>query len=122
MRRHYRFGLKFMLATVLLAALILGWVVPEQRRADEKTALVAELTGVGVRPDLRKSPRRGASPNGGEPPRVQAVAALSRFGSGWFDRPTVFVCARWRTNRSLMPSRSSGVWGPCGRSTPRVPG
>jgi hypothetical protein len=28
MRWHYRFGLKFMLATVMLAALILGWVVP----------------------------------------------------------------------------------------------
>jgi hypothetical protein len=54
MKWRYRFGLKFMLAMVLLAALILGWVVPEQRRADARTALVAELAGVGVRPILEE--------------------------------------------------------------------
>jgi hypothetical protein len=93
MRWHYRFGLKFMLATVLLAALILGWVVPEQRRADERTALVAELTGVGVRPILDEPTAWGLLLMGGDRPGYRRWLR-ERFGSGWFDRPTVFVCAR----------------------------
>ena len=93
MRWRYRFGLKFMLATVLLAALILGWVVPEQRRADERTALVAELTGVGVRPILEEPTAWGLLLMGGNRPGYKRWLR-DRFGSGWFDRPTVFVCAR----------------------------
>jgi hypothetical protein len=93
MRWHYRFGLKFMLATVLLAALILGWVVPEQRRADERTALVAELTGVGVRPILEEPTAWGLLLMGGDRPGYRRWLR-DRFGSGWFDLPAVFVCAR----------------------------
>ncbi len=82
-----------MLATVLLAALFLGWVVPEQRRADERTALVAELAGVGVQPILDEPTAWGLLLMGGNSPGYRRWVR-ERFGSGWFDRPTVFVCTR----------------------------
>ena len=92
MRWHYRFGMRFLLATVLLAALILGWLVPEQRRADERTALIAELAGVGVHPILEEPTAWGFLLLKGNRPGYTRWLR-DRLGSGWFDRPTVFVCA-----------------------------
>jgi len=92
MRWHYRFGLRFLLATVLLAALIFGWVAREQKRADERTALEAELAGVGVLPMLEEPTGLGQLVRGGLPRYERWMR--ERIGSGWFDRPTVFVCMR----------------------------
>jgi hypothetical protein len=91
MRWQYRFGMRFLLAAVLLVALILGWVAPAQRRADERTALVAELAGVGVRPILEEPTALGLVVMGGLNERHRRWLR-ERVGSGWFERPTVFVC------------------------------
>ena len=93
MRWHYRFGMRFLLATVLLLALILGWVVPKQRRADERTALVAELAGVGVQPILEEPTTLGLLVMGGLNEKHRR-RLREWFGGGWFERPTVFVCRR----------------------------
>ena len=90
MRWHYRFGMRFLLATVLLLALILGWVVPKQRRADERTALVAELAGVGVQPILEEPTTLGLLVMGGLNEKHRRGWRMVRW---WLvRRPTVFVC------------------------------
>jgi hypothetical protein len=121
MKWRYRFGLKFMLAMVLLAALILGWVVPEQRRADARTALVAELAGVGVRPILEEPTAWGLLLGGGTALGTGDGCATGSEVAGSIV-PLSLSARAWRTSRSLMPWRGSGVWGSCGRSTPRVRG
>ena len=90
MKWQYRIGLRFLLVMVLFAALILAWVAREARRAERRTALVAELAGLGVAPVLEE-------PTGlyllverlrpGSPRRLG-----ERIGRGWFERPTVFAC------------------------------
>jgi hypothetical protein len=92
MRWHYRFGLRFLLATVLLAALILGWVAHEQRRANERTALEAELAGVGVVPLLEEPTGLGYLVKKVVPSYERSLR--ERIGSGWFDRSSIFVCMR----------------------------
>src|SRR5262245_12045064 len=47
-RRWLRFGLRTLLAGVLLAALIFGWLASELRRARERGVIVGELDRVGV--------------------------------------------------------------------------
>jgi hypothetical protein len=92
MRWHYRFGLRFLLAMVLLAALILGWVAREHRRADERTFLVAQLHGVGVL-SILDEPTGLALLLKKFLPRYERRLG-DRIGRGWFDRPTVFECTR----------------------------
>lgn len=121
MRWHYRFGLRFMLATVLLAALFLGWVVPEQRRADERTALVAELAGVGVQPILDEPTAWGLLLMGGTVPGTGGGCANGSEVAGSIVPPSSSARVS-RTNRSLMPSTGSGVSGLCGKCTPRALG
>lgn len=87
---RYRFGLRFLLAIVLLAALFSGWVASEHRRAAERTALVAQLSGVGVRPILEEPTGFGLLVKKVVPGQERALR--KRIGGGWFLRPTVFVC------------------------------
>jgi hypothetical protein len=54
---QYRFGMWFLLMTVLFTALVLGWVMREHRRAERRTALVrgaaaAATAAVRIRPRL----------------------------------------------------------------------
>jgi hypothetical protein len=87
---QYRFGLKFVLATVLFAALFLGWVMREYRQAEQRTALVAELTGVGVVPFLEEPTGLALLVKKVFPKYERPLG--ERIGRGWFGRPTVFVC------------------------------
>lgn len=89
-RWQYRVGLRYLLTAVLLAALGLGWVASEARRAERRTALVAELAGLGVAPVLEE-------PTGlcllAEKLRPGSPRRLGeRIGRGWLQRPTVFAC------------------------------
>ena len=87
---QYRFGLKFVLATVLFAALFLGWVMREHRRAERRTALVAELSGVGVVPLLEEPTGLALLVKKVHPKFERPLG--ERIGRGWLERPTVFVC------------------------------
>jgi hypothetical protein len=66
-------------------------VAPEHRRANERTALEAELAGVGVHPILEEPTALGLLVMGGLNERHRRWLR-ERFGSGWFERPTVIVC------------------------------
>jgi hypothetical protein len=92
MRWQYRIGLRFLLVSVCFAALILGWFTREYRQANRRTALVAELSGVGVLPILEEPTGFGQLVKGALPKYERPI--IARFGRGWFDRPTVFVCGR----------------------------
>jgi 4-amino-4-deoxy-L-arabinose transferase-like glycosyltransferase len=87
---QYRFGMRFLLMTVLFTALVLGWVMREHRRAERRTALVAELAGVGVVP-LLEEPTGLALLVKKVLPRFERPLG-ERFGRGWLERPTVVVC------------------------------
>src|SRR5262245_9525741 len=91
-RWQYRIGMRFLLATVVFAALGLGWVARESRRAERRTALVADLAGVGVAPLLEEPTGWGLLVKGVLPRHERRLR--ERIGRGWFDRPTVFVCMR----------------------------
>jgi hypothetical protein len=96
-RWQYRIGLRFLLAMIFFAALILAWFTREFRQADRRTALVAELSGAGVVPLLDEPTALSQL--------VMAIAPRSepalgrRIGRGWFDRPTVFVCRQLQDER-----------------------
>ena len=96
-RWQYRIGLRFCLVTVCFAGLILGWVAREHRQANRRTALVAELSGVGVVPILEEPTGFGQLVKGVLPRYERAIVA--RIGRGWFDRPTVFVCRQLTDER-----------------------
>jgi hypothetical protein len=81
-----------LLVTVLLAGLVLGWVMREYRQAERRTALVAELSGVGVL-TLLDEPTGLAQLVKGAFPKYERLLR-KRIGVGWFERPTAFVCAR----------------------------
>ncbi len=91
-RWRYRIGLRFLLVTVCLAALVLAWFTREYRQAQRRTALVAELSSVGVISILDE-------PTGLDlivmrlSPRYER-ALRTRIGVGWLERPTVLLCAR----------------------------
>jgi hypothetical protein len=76
--------------TVCFAALVLGLVTREHRQANRRTALVAELSGVGVVPILEEPTAFGQLVKGAFPKYEQPI--MARIGRGWFDRPTVFLC------------------------------
>jgi len=76
--------------TVCFAGLILGWVAREHRQSNRRTALVAELSGVGVVPVLEEPTGFGQLVKGVLPRYERPI--IARIGRGWFDRPTVFVC------------------------------
>jgi hypothetical protein len=92
MRWQYRFGLKFLLVTVLFAALILGWVTREYRGAERRTALVSELSGVGVLTLLNEPTGLALLVKKVLPKYEQPLR--NRIGIGCFERPTAFVCTR----------------------------
>ncbi len=87
---QYRIGLRFLLVTVCLAGLILGWVTREHRQAIRRTSLVAELSAVSVVPILEEPTGFGQLVKKVLPKYERPITA--RIGRGWFDRPTVFVC------------------------------
>jgi hypothetical protein len=90
MRWQYRIGLRFLLVMILFSALVLAWVANESRRAERRTALVSELTRVGVSPLLEEPTGFGQLVKGLLPRYERRLG--ERIGRGWFDRPTVFVC------------------------------
>ena len=51
---RYRFGMRFLLMTVLLSAWFWAGLWREHRRAERRTTLVTELSGVGVVPLLEE--------------------------------------------------------------------
>jgi hypothetical protein len=91
-RWQYRFGLKFLLVTICLTAFVLAWFTREYRQAQRQTALVAELSSVGVISIHDE-------PNGLDllvmkfSPKYER-SLRERIGMGWLYRPTVFLCAR----------------------------
>jgi hypothetical protein len=96
-RWQYRIGLRFLLVTVCFVGLILGWVSREHREANRRTALVAELSGVGVEPLLEEPTGFGQIVKKVLPKYEQPI--IARIGRGWFDRPTVFVCRQLLDDR-----------------------
>jgi hypothetical protein len=91
-RQRFRFGLRGLLVAVSLLGLALGLVAREHHRAEERTALVAELARAGVRP-LLEEPTGVALLVRKFLPRREAWVR-DRIGKGWFSRPTVFACSR----------------------------
>ena len=91
-RWRYRIGLKFLLATVCLAALVLAWFTREYRQAQRRTALVAELSSVGVISILDEPTGLDMIVMRFSPKYERALR--DRIGMGWLYRPTVFLCAR----------------------------
>jgi hypothetical protein len=91
-RWRYRIGLKFLLVTVCLAALVLAWFTREYRQAQRRTALVAELSSVGVISILDEPTGLDLIVMKFTPKYERALR--TRIGVGWLERPTVFLCAR----------------------------
>lgn len=89
---RYRFGLRWLLVTVTLASLAVGWIGCEHRRAQRQTALVAELAEVGVVVGLEEPTGAGLVVRKFVPEREAWLR--ERIGPGWFYRPTEFVS--WR--------------------------
>ena len=89
-RWRYRVGLRFLLAAVFFAALVLACVSREDRQARRRTAIVAELSSVGVMPLLEEP--TGFSLLVKKLAPEQEPALVERLGRGWFERPTVFLC------------------------------
>jgi hypothetical protein len=91
-RWRYRIGLRFLLLTVCLAALVLAWFTSEYRQAQRRTALVAELSSVGVISILDEPTGLALLVSKYRPKDLRALR--KRIGRGWLERPTVFLCAR----------------------------
>jgi hypothetical protein len=91
-RRRLRFGLRTLLAAILLVALPLGWVAREHHRAAERSALVAELTDARVRVVLAEPTNFGLWVRKRLPGREAWVR--DRIGDGWFSVPTAFDATR----------------------------
>ena len=91
-RWQYRIGLRFLLVMVFFAALILGWVTREYRQAERRTALVAELSTIGVLTILDEPTGLALLVKKFFPKYEQPLR--ERIGIGWFQRPTVFVCTK----------------------------
>jgi hypothetical protein len=89
---RYRFGLRWLLVAVTLAALAVGWIGYEHRRAQGQTALVAELAEVGVVVGLEEPTGVGLVVRKFFPDREAWLR--ERIGPGWFYRPAEFVI--WR--------------------------
>jgi hypothetical protein len=89
---RFRFGLKGLPATILVLALVFGWVGCENRRAQQQSILVAELVGVGVQPDLQEPTAVGFFVKKRFPSHEAWVR--ERIGEGWLLRPTVFLCSQ----------------------------
>jgi hypothetical protein len=91
-RWQYRIGLKFLLVTICLAAFLLAWFTREYRQAQRRTALVAELSSVGVISELDEPTGLDSIVMKFGPKYERALR--DRIGMGWLYRPTVFLCAR----------------------------
>jgi hypothetical protein len=96
-RWQYRIGLRFLLVTVCFAGLIMAWVSREHTAANRRTALVAELSGLGVVPIVEEPTGFGQIVKKVLPTYEQSIIAW--IGRGWFDRPTVFVCRQLEDDR-----------------------
>jgi hypothetical protein len=83
-------GLRGLLLAVLLLAVAFGGIALQHRRAEERTALVAELARVGVH-SRSVEPTALAEFVRKFLPQHEAWIG-DRIGPGWFSRPTVFVC------------------------------
>ncbi len=99
LKRRFQLGLRGLLATILVLALICGWIAREHRRAQERTALVAELGSVGISPCLEEPTGLDFWIKKRIPGREAWVR--DRIGEGWLSCPTVFVC--WTLADSQVP-------------------
>jgi hypothetical protein len=88
-RRRFRFGLRGLMASVLVLGIAFGWLAREVRRAEERSALVSELARSRVVSFLDE-PTGFALVVRKFAPRSEAWLR-ERLGPGWFARPTVFV-------------------------------
>jgi len=89
-RRSFRFSLKALLASVLFLSLVFAWIAFENRKAQEQSALVAELSELGIAPYLREPTAVGFFVRkhfSGQEGRIRDF-----LGEGWLSRPTVLVC------------------------------
>ncbi len=87
--RRTRFGLRGLLATILVLAMAFAWIGNEHRRVQRRTVLVAELSGRGV-PTLLEEPTALGLFLRKRSPESEAWIA-DRIGAGWLSKPTVFL-------------------------------
>lgn len=93
-RRHFRFGLRGMLAFVVLFAFLFGGIAREERRVRQEARLLADLTVVGVRVDLQE-PTTLLLWVSKHMPRWES-SLVNGVGKGWLSYPTTFTCTNIR--------------------------
>lgn len=89
-RRRYRFGLGYLLATILIVGTGLGLTARAHHRAQERTAVAAELEGLGVGAVVSEPTGVALLVRKFAPGREDALT--QRLGRGWFSVERALVC------------------------------